>query len=70
MKYLVWIIMVWQYIKLEVTVKGFNKCCISNATDETDGDMLWNDSEEGGNVRGEYEEDERTECEDRDSNTD
>jgi hypothetical protein len=31
---------------------GFNKCCISNAEDGTDdGDMLWNGSEEDGNVR-------------------
>jgi hypothetical protein len=33
-----------------VTVKGFKKCCISNAVDGTD-DMLWNGSEEDGNVR-------------------
>jgi hypothetical protein len=33
-----------------VTVKGFKKCCISNAMDGTD-DMLWNDSKEDRNVR-------------------
>ena len=27
-------------------MKGFKKCSISNATDDTDGDMLWNGSEE------------------------
>jgi hypothetical protein len=32
-----------------VVVKGFMKCCISNAMDGTD--ILWNGSEEGGNVR-------------------
>jgi hypothetical protein len=37
--------MVWQRILPAVTVKGFEKCCISNAVDGTD-DMLWNDSEE------------------------
>jgi hypothetical protein len=37
-----------------VTVKGFNKFCIFNAMNETD-DMLWNDSEEDGNVRSECE---------------
>jgi hypothetical protein len=37
---------------------------------ETDGDMLWNDSEEDGNVRSECEEDEDTDCEDGDSDTD
>ena len=30
-------------------MKGFKKCCISNAMDGTD-EMLWNDSEDG-NVR-------------------
>jgi len=33
-----------------VTAKGFKKCCISTAVDGTD-DMLWNGSEEDGNVR-------------------
>jgi hypothetical protein len=33
-------------------------------------DMLWNDSEEDGDVRGECEQDEDTDCEDGDSNTD
>jgi len=33
-----------------MTVKGFKKCCISSAVDGTD-DMLWNGSEEDGNVR-------------------
>ena len=32
-------------------MKGFKKCCISNAVDETDIDMFWNGSEEDGNVR-------------------
>ena len=34
-----------------VTVKGFMKCCISNAMEGTYDDMLWNDSEEDGYVR-------------------
>ena len=33
-----------------MTVKGFKKCCLSNAVDETDDDMLWNSSEEVGDV--------------------
>jgi len=41
----------WQCNSPEVTVKCFNKCCISNAVDGTDDDMLWNGSEEDGNVR-------------------
>jgi hypothetical protein len=43
--YVAWIIMAWQNMSPEVTVKGFKKCCISNAVDETDDDMLWKDSE-------------------------
>jgi hypothetical protein len=54
----------------EVTEKGFKKCWISNAVDGTDGDMSWNGSEEGGNVRSECGEDEGTDCEDGDSDTD
>jgi hypothetical protein len=50
--------MAWQRISPEVTVKDFKKCCISNAMDGTEDDMLWNDSEENGNVRSECEEDE------------
>ena len=42
----------------EVTVKGFKKCCISNAMDETDDNVLWNGGEEDGNVRSVHKEDE------------
>jgi len=38
--------------------------------DETDVDMLWNGSEEGGNVRSEGEEGKDTDCEDGNSDTD
>jgi hypothetical protein len=41
-------------------MKGFKRCCISNAMDGTDDDMLWNGSEEDGNLRSECEEDEGT----------
>jgi len=34
-----------------VTVKGFKKCCISSGMDGTDDDLLWNGSEEDGNVK-------------------
>ena len=50
--------------------EGFKKCCISNAVDEADDDMLRNGSEEDGNVRSECEEDEVTDCEGGDSDTD
>jgi hypothetical protein len=53
-----------------VIVKGFKKCCVSTAIDETDDDMLWNGSEGNENVRSECEEDEGAYCEDGDSDTD
>ena len=31
-------------------MKGFKKCCVSNAMVGTDDDMLWNGSEEDGVV--------------------
>ena len=51
-----WNITAWLQFSPEVT-EGFKKCCISNAMDGTD-DMLWNGSEEDGDVRSEFEEDE------------
>ena len=50
-------------------MKGCKKCCVSNAVDKTDDDMLWNGSEEFGDVRSESEEKEGTDCEDGDSDT-
>jgi hypothetical protein len=46
---------------------GFKKCCMSSAVDGTDGDMLWNGSEEDRNVGSECEEDEGTDCGDSDN---
>jgi hypothetical protein len=62
--------MLWQHIWPEVIVKGLKKCCISNAVDETNDDMLWNGSEEVGNVGCECEKDEGTDYEDGDSDID
>jgi hypothetical protein len=53
-----------------VNVKGFQKYCIFNTVDEKDDNMLWNGSEEDGNVRSECEEDEDTNYEDGGSDTD
>ena len=65
-----WIIKALQHISPEVTVTGFKKCCISNGMDENDDTrMLWNGSEEDGDVRRECEEDKGTDCEDGDSDT-
>ena len=47
--------MAWQRVLPEVTVMGFKKCCTSNAVDGTADDVLWNGSEEDGNVRSECE---------------
>jgi hypothetical protein len=51
-------------------VKTFKKCCIPNGVDGTEGDMLWNGGDEGGDVRSECEEDEGTDFEDGDSDND
>ena len=34
-----WITTAWQRISPEVTVQGFKRCCLSNATDGTDDSM-------------------------------
>jgi hypothetical protein len=62
--------MAWQRISPAYTAKGFQKCSMSIAWDETDDDTLWKDSEEDGNVRCECEGDEDTECEDWRQDTD
>ena len=54
-----------QCIPLELTVKGFKKCCISSGVDGTD-DMLWNGSDD----RECYKCDEDTDCGNGDSDTD
>ena len=43
---------------------------MSNGMDGTDNNMLWHSNGEEGNVMSECEEDEETDCEDRDSDTD
>jgi hypothetical protein len=37
----------WQCISLEVAVKGFKKCCVSSAMNETGNGILWDDCEDG-----------------------
>jgi len=61
--------MAWQHISPQVTVKGFKKCWMSIAVDETVG-VMWNGSEEYGSVRSDCEEDEYTDCEHGDSDSD
>ena len=38
-----WILRVWQELDPAIIKKGFVKCCISNAMDSTDDDVLWQD---------------------------
>jgi len=54
-----------------MTVRGVRRCCICNAVDGTDDDMLWNGITEVENVRSVCvcEEHESTDCEDEDSDT-
>ena len=58
------------WISPEAVGKGFKKCCTSNTMDETDSDVLCNDSDVDGNFRSECEEDEGTASEVRDSDAD
>jgi len=37
----------------DVIVRDFRKCCISSAMDGTDDGILWNESDEDGDVRSE-----------------
>jgi hypothetical protein len=59
-----------QCISPEVNVISFKKCCIPSGVDGNEGDMLWNDCDEGGDVRNEWEEDEGTDFEDLNSDND
>ena len=60
----------WQRTSPEVTVKGCKKCCVSNAVDQIDDNMLWNESEEAGNIRSERVIDKGIDCVDGDSDID
>ena len=45
-----WVITTWQHISPEVIMKGYFKCCISNAMDGTNEDTLWNGNKQDGIV--------------------
>jgi len=68
-----WIMTAWQHISPEVSVNGFKKCCISNAVDGTEYDVLQNDSEDERGVRSVCvcvcEEDEGTDYDNGESDT-
>jgi hypothetical protein len=60
----------WQHISPSLAERVFKNCCISSAVTETNGNMLWNGSEEVGDHRNESEEIEDIDGEDGDSDTD
>ena len=64
-----WILTAWQCISAQMILRGFKKCCISNAAEKPDDDTPWNCSEEDWTFRCECEEDEGTDCEDGDGDT-
>ena len=39
-----WVLDSWNAIQTPIVVKSFKKCCISNAMDGTEDDMLWEDA--------------------------
>ena len=41
----VWISRAWNRISEETVRKSFKKCCITNALDGSEDEMIWNDSE-------------------------
>ena len=40
-----WVKNSWQWVKSETTVKSFKKCGISNAVDESEDDILYEESD-------------------------
>jgi hypothetical protein len=38
-----WVSAAWKAIPESITVRSFKKCCISNALDRTEDDILWED---------------------------
>ena len=38
-----WIIDCWKTLDKQIIVKSFKRCCISNAMDGTEDDILWNE---------------------------
>ena len=40
----------WTSIPAELVTKSFKKCCISNALDGMEDDLLWDDDEDDSNI--------------------
>ena len=45
-----WVSSAWTSIPAELVAKSFKKCCISNALDGTEDDVLWDDDKDDSNV--------------------
>ena len=45
-----WVKDTWNDIKVPVVTKSFKKCCISNALDGTEDDLVWEDPDESEEV--------------------
>jgi hypothetical protein len=43
-----WISKAWKEVPVSIIAKSFLKCCLSNAEDGTQDDVLWDDSERSG----------------------
>ena len=56
-----WVLQAWRDLPEEMVARSFKKCGISNSTDSTEDDMLW---EEEGSVPDEESEDQESEDED------
>jgi hypothetical protein len=44
--FLLWVSAAWKAIPESIIVRSFKKCCISNALDESEDDILWEDDGE------------------------
>jgi hypothetical protein len=43
-----WLLAAWKTIPESIIVRSFKKCCISNALDGSEDDILWEDDGEDG----------------------
>jgi len=41
-----WILTTWNRISSESIIKGFKKCCLSNAIDGSEDDIIWEECQE------------------------
>ncbi len=51
-----WILTGWQKISEDIILKSFKTCCISNALDDSEDDVLWPEPSDTDSVQDEHEE--------------